>query len=188
MGEEGRQEAKEIMDGIPDNPTDAQLQAYAAYVQTMEDAKNYYLRHKREFPPEWYDWQKELFNTYDKQVMLLAANRVGKTWSAAYRVACDLTGQYPEDWEGFKQTHAPVALAMGIDNTQLKNVIQYELFGTVTENKTFTGGWIHPDEILRIVWNNQVTGLVKEVTIKSKYGRSVIELRPYSVSKTGTGL
>ena len=32
----------------------------------------------------------------------------GKTMSAAFQTACDMTGDYPDWWEGFKQTHAPM--------------------------------------------------------------------------------
>jgi phage terminase large subunit-like protein len=170
---------------IPESPTPEQLKRLADFVSVTEDMKLYIQRHKREFPPNWYDWQKECFDCKDLQIMTLAGNQSGKTMSAGYHTACDMTGDYPEWWTGFKQTHAPYVLAMGVDNDQVKSVLQTELFGMVNEKRKFTGGWIHPDEILRVEWS-QITGLANRVTVKSRYGRSVIVFRPFSATKTGT--
>jgi phage terminase large subunit-like protein len=169
-----------------DTPNPEDLARLAEYVSAVEDCKKYMEQHKRQFAPEWYPWQKECFEAMEHQTMCIAANRTGKTLSAGYHTACDLTGDYPEWWTGFKQTHAPYALAMGVDNEQLKIVVQTELFGQVDDKKKFSGGWIHPSEILRVEWSGQITGLARRVTIKSKYGRSVLTLRAYSASKTGT--
>jgi phage terminase large subunit-like protein len=159
--------------------------AFAYYVETMELAADYRKTHLREFAPEWYPWQHKCFETKSLQIMVLAANQSGKTMSAGYQTACDLTGDYPEWWKGFKQTHAPFCLAMGVDNDQVKSVLQTELFGIVNEKRKFSGGWIHPHEILRTEWS-QITGLANRVTIKSKFGRSVIVFRPFTATKTGT--
>jgi len=35
-----------------------------------------------------------------RERLLMAANQVGKTWSAAFEVAMHLTGKYPKDWNG----------------------------------------------------------------------------------------
>ena len=171
---------------IPENPTPEEFERFAEYVSCIEDMKAYMDSHKREFAPAWYPWQMECFDSLAFQMMCMAANRSGKTLSAGYHTACDLTGDYPDWWKGFKQTHAPYALAMGVDNEQLKTVVQTELFGNLDENKKFSGGWIHPDEILRVEWSGQITGLARRITIKSKFGKSVITLRAYSASKTGT--
>jgi hypothetical protein len=159
--------------------------AFAYYVETMELAKDYQKTHLREFAPNWYDWQKDGFSSFDPQVMLMAANRTGKTLSAGYHTALDLTADYPEWWTGFRQTHGIYCLAMGVDAEQLKTVVQTELFGAVNEKKKFEGGWIHPDEIVRIEWSPQSVGLARRVTVKSKYGKSTIVLRAYTASKTG---
>ena len=162
------------------------LKLFAARLQLEEDTRLYKRLHKREFPPNWYPWQIQSFDSFDSQIMTLAANRSGKTMSAGYHTACDMTGDYPDWWTGFKQTHAPYVLAMGVDNEQLKTVVQTELFGAVNEHKHFEGGWIHPDEIVRIEWSGQITGLARRITVKGKYGKSTITLRAYSASKTGT--
>ena len=171
---------------MPDlTPEQEQHKAYAYYVETMELAADYRKTHLREFAPDWYPWQKEGFASFSPQTMLLAANRTGKTLSAGFHTACDLTGDYPEWWTGFKQTHAPHCLAMGVDAEQLKSVVQTELFGRVNENKKFEGGWIHPSEIIRVEWSPQSVGLARRVTVKSIFGKSTIVLRAYTASKTG---
>ena len=160
-------------------------QALAEEFSLLTQMDEYRRRHQREFPPEWYGWQHEGFHTVCSQTMLMAANRTGKTMSAGYHTAVDLTGDYPDWWTGFRFQHAIYALAMGVDNEQLKTVVQTELFGQV-DGRQFTGGWIHPDEILRVEWSPQVVGLARRVTVKSKFGRATITLRAYSASKTGT--
>jgi hypothetical protein len=158
----------------------------AEFVRLREEYEEYKRLHKREFIPAWYDWQEDLFNVRKPQVMLLASNRVGKTFCAGYQTALDLTGDYPDWWAGYRQEHGIYALAMGVDNDQLKTVLQTELFGEVDENRKFRGGWIHPDEIIRVEWSPNVTGLANRITIKSKFGRSTIAFRPFSSTKTGT--
>ena len=160
---------------------------FAERLQLETDIRIYKERHKREFQIGWYPWQKEAFKSFASQIMTMCGNRGGKTMAAGFQTACDMTGDYPDWWTGFRQTHAPYVLAMGVDNLQLKIVLQKELFGMVTEKRHFSGGWIHPDEIVRIEWSGQVTGLAQSVTVKGKYGKSTINLRPYSATKVGTG-
>ncbi len=149
--------------------------------------------HKRDFWKwdDWYDWQKEGFNSLATQIMILSGNRTGKTMSAGYHTACDLTGDYPPQWQGYRYTHAPNFLVSGVDNQQVKDVVQKELFGTVSENrkgkKTFSGGWVHRDEIGRIVWSKVTTDLAVSIEVTSKFGRSMCRLRAYTQSKTGQG-
>ena len=53
-----------------------------------------------------YGWQEEFYKAGkdNKQRMLMAANRVGKTASQAAEVAFHLTGLYPDWWEGIRFT------------------------------------------------------------------------------------
>lgn len=150
-------------------------------------AAEYARSHKREFPPTWYTWQQEAFNSHCPHIMVMAGNQTGKTMSTAYHDACDLTGDYPNDWEGFRFNHQIDATIMGVDNTQLVDVIQNELFGTLdpATNK-FTGGWVHANEIEHFD-RSQVAGLAKNVYVKSRYGTSKCALRAYTQSRTGSG-
>jgi len=150
-------------------------------------AKNYQLSHKREFHDPWYPWQEEFLYSKKPQTMLLAGNRSGKTLTAGYLFATHCTGDYPDDWKGQRFSFGLNALAAGVDAEQLKVVVQRTLFGDLDEDKRFTGGWFHPNEITNIEWSGVVTGLARRVTVKSRYGKSVITLRQYTQSRTGSG-
>jgi hypothetical protein len=175
------------------NYSQQQRERAAAMLDILEEAKEYRSQHKREFVEEawWYPWQRESFDTFARQWMTMAANQIGKTISEAFHFALDATGHYPDWWTGYKFTHAPNMLAMGIDAEQLRVVIQPELFGEILEppgggRKFFSGGWIHRNEIGRISWS-QVSNVAKQVEVIGRYGRAQITLRTASQTKTGTG-
>lgn len=94
-----------------------------------------------------YEWQKSFYYTVASQRLLMAANRVGKTRSAAYEVACHLTGIYPDDWEGKKFTHPIDAWALGVSGEQIRDVLQNELFGEL-KDKVFTGTGMVPKKFI----------------------------------------
>jgi hypothetical protein len=158
--------------------SNAALGAIAEYL-------DYQQAHKREWPPEWYDWQLEAFRSRLPQVMTLAGNQTGKTWSSTYNDALDLTGDYPEDWEGFQFDHAINALVIGVDNVQLE-VLQTALLGKV-DGKQFQGGWIHKDEIKQdeTSWSTNSKNIASKVVVQGKFGKSTIHLRTYTQAKTG---
>lgn len=154
----------------------------------MIKAKQYMDTHQREFAPEWYPWQHEAFQSVESQTMTLAGNRSGKTMSAAYHFACDVTGDYPAWWIGPSFPHGLNALGLGVDNTQLKAVLQTQLFGEIDEDKKeFKGGWIHRSEIISVEWSPHTTGLARRVTVRHVKGQSYVTLRAYTQSKTGQG-
>ena len=168
------------------------LELAQARFELLAEMQAYRMQHKREFIDEdyWYDWQHEGFATQAQQWMTMAANQVGKTISEGYHFALDMTGRYPDWWRGYRFEHAPNCLALGVDAEQLRTVIQPELFGEVIEpygqKKTFSGGWVHREEIGRIEWS-QVTNIARRVEILSKYGRTNCVLRTSTQSKTGSG-
>jgi hypothetical protein len=180
------------MSGLPENLSPEDFQRLRAAVQVAQMAQEYRATHRREFVDEayWYVWQKEFFATPAGQVMLLAGNRSGKTMCAGYQTALDLTGEYPDWWPGYRFQHAPNFMIAGVDNIQLKLVLQQELFGDVTTHPTtgkkmLSGNWVHQDEIGRITWNKVTADLAQSVEVWGKYGMAMCSLRSYSQSKTG---
>ncbi len=153
--------------------------------ELLIEAAKYKKEHRREFPPEFYDWQIEFCNALERQVLLMAGNRTGKTFTAGYVMACHLVQDYPDWWEGPRFKRPAVAIAAGVDNAQLRRVVQRELFGEV-QDRQFQGGWVHKDEIREVVWNPVVPGLAMEVKINGRYGTSNVSLRAYTQAKTGT--
>ncbi len=175
-------------------PEQADLARKILAAEALEEARMYMLRHRREFVTEdfFYPWQHEFFTSPAQQTMVLAGNRTGKTMSAGFKWAVHLSGDYPDWWTGFRYGHAPNVMVAGVDNIQLKLVVQKELFGEVTVNpvnnkKTFSGNWVHPEEIGRITWNKVTSDLAQSVEVWGKYGMAMCNLRSYSQSKTGSG-
>lgn len=78
-----------------------------------------------------YDWQQEFHDAgadYPER-MLMAANRVGKTESAAAECGFHLTGEYPEGWKG-KRFNQPILLWTGSPtNETSRDIVQKALLG-----------------------------------------------------------
>lgn len=167
--------------------SDADLRLAARRLELVRAGRQYAATHRREFPRDWYDWQREFFaaSKTHGDVMLLAGNQVGKTDCSSFQDACDLTGDYPKDWPGEVIEHPINAWLFGVDNGQLKDVFQKALFGDLLDDGTLTGGWIHPDEVIGIV-RSQTPGLVKEAKVRHVTGgTSTVSLRAHSQAKTG---
>ena len=83
-----------------------------------------------------YPWQKEFHDAgaSNRERMLMAANRVGKTESAAAEVAYHLTGEYPEWWQG-KRFDEPVLVWIGsVTNEASRDICQKTLLGGTGED------------------------------------------------------
>lgn len=89
-----------------------------------------------------YEWQKDFHAAGFKnpERMLMAANRVGKTLSAACEVSYHLTGDYPEWWAG-KRFDKPTLIWTGSPtNETSKDIVQTELLGDLGEK--LGTGWV----------------------------------------------
>lgn len=109
--------------------------------------------------------------------LMLAANRIGKTESiGGYEMACHLTGDYPDWWEGRRFTHPVDAWAAGDTSQTVKEIIQEKLLGKITD---IGSGLIPKDKITRTtrkrgtadaietVYVEHVSGGISELTLKS---------------------
>lgn len=166
---------------------DIDLQRLREAIELKNKAIAYKRAHRREFAPAWYPWQREFFgaSATHSEVMVLAGNRTGKTMSSAYQDALDITGDYPQGWEGFRFSLPINAWILGVDNTQTKDVLQAALFGELLDDGRFTGGWIHPDEVRHVI-RGQHPGLAKDVYVRNVYGGySHVQFRSYTQASTG---
>ena len=68
-----------------------------------------------------------------KYRLFMAANRVGKTFSASYEITCHLTGIYPDNWEGKKFKHPNNWWVCGVDSSLIQSSLQPALLGAVGE-------------------------------------------------------
>jgi phage terminase large subunit-like protein len=89
-----------------------------------------------------YHWQAEFHEagSLNAERMLMAANRVGKTASAAAEVSYHLTGDYPEWWVGRKFDQPVLAWTGSPTNETSKDIVQTELIGDLGES--MGTGWV----------------------------------------------
>ncbi len=110
--------------------TDEELEELLYLLEQDEKFKRY---HKADdFSP--YPYQQKFFSASKKHKrrFLMAANRIGKTFSAALELTYHLTGEYPEWWTGHKFSKPILAWAVGITGDSTRKVMQKELFGTIS--------------------------------------------------------
>lgn len=67
----------------------------------------------------------------NRQRLLLAANRIGKTVAAGYELVLHLTGEYPEWWEGKRFTTCNHWWVVGKSSETVRQILQNELLGQV---------------------------------------------------------
>ena len=85
----------------------------------------------------------ELYRPYSKQNdfhragsqyrerLLIAANQVGKTWSAGFETAMHLTGRYPNWWTGRTWSKAVAGWAAGVTSEVTRDSVQRVLAGRI---------------------------------------------------------
>ena len=151
-----------------------QLIAVDEYLDYQEENRLFF------FNP--YGWQKDFIaaGKDNHQRAAIAANRVGKTKTAAFEMACHLTGIYPEWWEG-KRFDRPVdAWALGVSGEQIRDVIQKELFGDLHD--AFTGTGMVPKSLIgETIKAVGTPRLAKEIKVRhASGGWSNLGLRSYT--------
>ena len=76
-----------------------------------------------------YEYQVKFHNTTAQQRLLMAGNRIGKSFCGAMEMAYHLTGLYPDWWEGKKFVRPIRAWAGGASNETTRDICQKELVG-----------------------------------------------------------
>jgi len=136
--------------------------------------------------PGVYPWQKEFHDagaTHPERLMI-AANRVGKTNSAAAETAIHLTGEYPPWWRGKRFDH-PTRGWTGAERTEdSKDVVQVALLGPAGAHGT---GWIPGSRIFKVTYRQAgVTEVVDSIYVKHKTGGlSHLTLKTYQQEAKG---
>jgi len=109
-------------------PSNLQNQLQDLVISVADDMQFNSLKYFRPF-----DYQLDFFKTGQCQRRgILAANRVGKTTSTCFEVACHLTGKYPDWWpEAAKRFNKPIMVFVAGEGwSQVALVLQNELLGT----------------------------------------------------------
>lgn len=99
--------------------------------------------------PLFYEWQQEFIEYTAKysQVCLIAANRIGKTYTGTYMDAIHALGDYPDDWKGHAFDHPPLIWCLGYSGEKTRDLLQAPILGR-KNGTAFEGGLIPPEHIM----------------------------------------
>lgn len=103
----------------------------------------------RDMYPLLYAWQQQFIadTAQYTQVCLIAANRIGKTWTGTYMDAIHALGDYPDDWAGYRFDHAPLIWCLGYSGEKCRDLLQAPIIGR-KNGDAFEGGLIPAERIL----------------------------------------
>ena len=98
-----------------------------------------------------YTYQKNFHDTGGSanQRLLMAANRIGKSYCGAAELAYHCTGLYPKWWSGRRFTQPIVAWAGGVSNETTRDIVQFELLGSTDDPEAFGSGSIPKKHIIK---------------------------------------
>ena len=103
------------------------------------------------------------------QRLLMAANRIGKSYCGSMELSYHLTGIYPDWWEGRVYKKPIVAWAGGVSNETTRDIVQFELLGSPDDPEAFGSGTVPRDKIVKTerkpgVPNAKSVALIRHVT------------------------
>lgn len=129
-----------------------------------------------------YDYQRKFHEAGIDcpQRILMAANRVGKTYCGAVETAYHLTGEYPKWWKGRVFTKPVRVWVAGESNDTTRDIIQRELFGAPQDPTQYGKGAIPLDHIVDTVRKPGVPNALSAAVIRhSSGGNSLISFKAY---------
>ena len=103
------------------------------------------------------------------QRLLMAANRIGKSFCGSMELSYHLTGFYPDWWKGRKFRQPVIAWAGGVSNETTRDIVQFELLGSPDDPEAFGSGTIPKNLIIKTerkpgVPNAKSVALIKHVS------------------------
>ena len=133
-------------------------------------------RHARNLLANFTAYPKQLefyeTGTYARERLLLAANRVGKTYSGSFEVAMHLTGRYPDWWNG-KRFDRPVRVWCGSDTGETtRDTVQANLIGPPPDPEAWGTAAIPADCILDTARRAGIPDALDNAVIQHVSGKS----------------
>lgn len=130
----------------------------------------------------FYDWQHKFCENTNHffESCLCAANQIGKTRVGTTIDAYHLTGDYPEDYPGYRFKFAPRIWCLGYSMEKTRDLLQKELFGDYTSGDGFTGGLIPKDKILSWESAQGTVNAMRTVKVKHRLGTSIVQFWSYT--------
>ena len=154
--------------------------------RAVEIAKELEFRQKTNLMNSYnpYEYQKKFHGSLASQRLLMAGNRVGKSFSGAMEMAYHCTGLYPEWWTG-KRFNRPVRCWVGgVSNETTRDVCQKELTGQPDDPSAKGMGSIPLKLIGETVRKPGVPNAFNSVVIKhTSGGYSRIGFKAYEMGK-----
>jgi len=137
-----------------------------------------------------YPWQWDFFNARDEhgkiasQILLRAANQVGKSFTGANAVAYHATGLYPKGWKGKTFTKNTLIWVGGNTIPNTRDLCQAELLGEPGDVDAFGTGSIPKHLIGRQTKYHGIPDALQSVLVKHKNGKwSKIIFKAYEQGK-----
>ena len=131
-----------------------------------------------------YTYQQKFHNADAQQRLLMAGNRVGKSFCGAMEMAYHATGKYPDWWRGRKFTQPIRAWVGGVSNETTRDVCQKELIGQPDDPSARGTGSIPLDDIKETIRKPGVPNALNSVIIRHiTGGYSRIGFKAYEMGK-----
>lgn len=111
-----------------------------------------------------------------RETALMAANRVGKSETGAYAIACWLTGEYPKWWKGKRFERKVNILVCGETGKLVRDSVQRKLLGDISDIGT---GMIPKENILFHRPKPGIPDAIDTVRVTGKYGESILQFMSY---------
>ena len=118
-----------------------------------------------------YPYQKAFHDTGAtcNQRLLMAANRIGKSYCGSAEMSYHLTGLYPKWWKGRRFRQPIVGWAGGVSNETTRDIVQFELLGSPDDPEAFGSGTVPRKHIIKTerkpgVPNAKSVALIKHVS------------------------
>lgn len=118
------------------------------------------------------------------QVLLMAANQVGKTRCGGAEIAFHLTGDYPAWWVGRRFGRPIKAWASGTTNDKTRDILQAELCGDPKDPMGFGTGMIPGELIVQTTRKPGVPNALSAIAVRHiSGGNSVLSFKSYEMGK-----
>lgn len=139
-------------------------------------------KHQKLYRYQPYGFQKLLHaaSKDNSQIVLMAANRVGKSYAAAREIAYHLTGQYPDWWKG-RTFDRPVRVwVAGSTNEKVRDIMQAELLGDSKNPGAFGTAAIPGDLVVSTTRKPGIPNALSGAAVRhATGGNSVVAFKPY---------
>ena len=133
-----------------------------------------------------YPYQQKFHDTSkdSNQRLLMAANRIGKSYCGAAEMSFHLRGIYPEWWKGRRYDQPITAWAGGVSNETTRDIVQAELLGSPDDPDAFGSGAIPKNYIIKTerkpgVPNAKSVALIRHVS----GGNSSLHFKAYEMGQ-----